>query len=449
MGLTLTDWQRLYRLCDPKERLHFDELELFVERPDSVARKIASSLRRGFDAQGKWIICGSVGTGKSTELTKLAQIAWNDAMVIGVDLWQASARIDEISAAEILFCIGMAATRVASDRYGHRVSPERIKQLESAFAGLLDQRHGIQITDLVEGVALLGFDLLAPGSSKAAKSGLQALRATTGSPELPLGTAKMGGAKLGGLTRPLKEGDPAYELLAYAVDSILDEVRSIREPLILVDGLDKLTKIEAIRELFATSRMLARPRAPLVYTGPVTLMLAAEWSAASNYFDRARLTNLVVNPPTSPTRHAPAELVEQGRAAARGVIARRCEAARVALDAAFTGDALEFIITKSGGLNRQLLNLVREATKQAGMDERDVIDLDLARRACNEWGKEFEITMTGARREELEYIQQHGEPSGGAVSHELMLWNYAVPYANGELWFAPNPVIDLDRHRAP
>ena len=52
--------------------------------------------------------------------------------------------------------------------------------------------------------------------------------------------------------------------------------------------------------------------------------------------------------------------------------------------------------------------------------------------------------MTNTRRKELEFIAENGEPQGGQVSHELLLWNYAAPYANGELWFSPNPLINLD-----
>ena len=84
---------------------------------------------------------------------------------------------------------------------------------------------------------------------------------------------------------------------------------------------------------------------------------------------------------------------------------------------------------------------MREAAKLAGMNELTVIDEPTARAACDEWRKEFEITMTGVRRDELEYIELHGEPKGGQVSHELLLWNYAIPYANGDMWFAPNPLI--------
>ena len=35
-ALIFEDWRRLYELCDPTHRLHTTELELFVERPDSV-----------------------------------------------------------------------------------------------------------------------------------------------------------------------------------------------------------------------------------------------------------------------------------------------------------------------------------------------------------------------------------------------------------------------------
>lgn len=433
-------WRRLYKVCDPKERLHIDEMNLFVERSDSIARKISSTLNAGYDEQGKWVICGSVGTGKSTELTRLAELLAGSHLIVGVDLWRAAARIDEVSAAEILFCIGAAAIRTAANRFGHQVDPQLKKHLEKTFAGLLDQRHNIAVADLIEGVTLLAFDLLAPGAGSAAKAGLHATKAVTGSPMVPVGRPA-----LGGLTRPVKDGDPDLDALVWVVDRILIDVSQIRAPLVLVDGLDKLTKIDSIRTLFATSRTLAKPRAPLVYTGPVTLMLAAEWSAAANHFERARLTNLIVAGPTVSTRHVSPELVVAGRSAAREIIARRCASASVDITTAFSNEALDLLITKSGGLTRQLLQLVREAAKLAGMDGLTTVDLRIAARAAEEWRKEFEITMTGIRREELEYIEAHGEPRGGQVSHELLLWNYAIPYANGDMWFAPNPLIELHR----
>ena len=131
----------------------------------------------------------------------------------------------------------------------------------------------------------------------------------------------------------------------------------------------------------------------------------------------------------------------------RDVVERRCKTAGIELSAAFSEDSLELFIGKSGGLLRQMLKILRGASKQAGLEGCGRVELDLAVAACDVERKEFEITMTAQRREELEFIAEHGEPRGGQVSHELLLWNYAVPYTNGELWFAPNPLIDLDRRR--
>jgi hypothetical protein len=441
--MTVTDdgWRRLYEICDPTHRLQTGDLDLFVERPDSVARRIADTLRAGYDTKGKWIVSGSVGAGKSTELTALAQLLRDDFAVVGVDLWQSAGRIDQVTPAEILFCVGAAAVRSVKAQFGHAVDPGAVQSLGAAFEGLLDERRAVDVNEFIEGVALFGVDLFAPGAGAATSAALRAVKAATGPQKL-----RIGHAKVGGFTRPVKEGDPALEQLVWAVDEVLADIRQIREPLILVDGLDKLTEIMAIRDLFATSRVLASPQAPLVYTGPVTLMVNAEWSAAGNYFMRERLPNLAVAPPTSPLRTVSPQTIAAGRAGVRDVVLRRARQADLDPDQAFSPEALELLISKSGGLLRQLLALLRHAIKQAGLEGRPRVEIDLATAACDVARKEFEITMTDERRRALEFIADHGEPEGGA--HELLLWNYAIPYANGELWFAPNPLINLAQ-RAP
>ncbi|MCA9695880.1 MAG: hypothetical protein KC431_00025, partial [Myxococcales bacterium] len=346
---------------------------MFVERPDSVARRIAETLGAGFDARGKWIICGSVGAGKSTELTRLARLLADDFVVIGVDLWQAAGRIDEISPAEILFCIGAAAVWTARERFAHDVEAARVENLRLAFEGLLQEQRKVDVSEVIESVALLSADLLAPGTGGIAKKGLDVARQA-----LTAGRRLSGRARVGGLTRPVKEGDPALDALTWAVDEILDDLRQVREPLILVDGLDKLTQIDSIRELFATSKVLASPRAPLIYTGPVTLMVAAEWSAAGNHFARERLSNLAVEAPVSRSRKVGAETIAAGRRSMRDVVERRCKTAGIELSAAFSEDSLELFIGKSGGLLRQMLKILRGASKQAGLEGCGRVELDLA-----------------------------------------------------------------------
>lgn len=444
MTVTLDDWRHLYEICDHRDRLHKDELDLFVERPDSVARHIAETLRDGFETRGKWLICGSIGAGKSSELIQLHEILRDEFTVVGVDLERSTGKIDQITTSEILFCIGAAAVRTVKERFDHGVDPACVTELCQAFEGLLDTGRHIDLLEFIEGVALFGVELVAPGAGAATRAALRATKAASGPVRLAVGRAK-----IGGLTRPVKDGDPALDRLIAAVDAVLHDIREgVRAPLVLIDGLDKITEVPSIKKIFATSHALAGPQTPLVYAGPITLMVGTEWNAAENHFTRERLSNLVVAPPSATHRHVNPSTVAAGRAGMRDVVARRCRHVGLEIDAVFSPESLELLITKSGGLLRQLIMLLRNAAREAGRERQVRVELDTATAVCDGLRKDFEITMTKARREELEYIAEHGEPRGGPISHDLLLWNYAFPYTNGEAWFAPNPLINLSHRRS-
>ncbi|NJK32962.1 MAG: hypothetical protein HC927_11440 [Deltaproteobacteria bacterium] len=274
MPPSLDDWRRLYALCDPKHRLRIDELDLFVERPDSVAQGIARIISLGVENEGKWLISGSVGAGKSTELTKLASLLHSSHLVIGVDLWQATGNIDDITPAEILFAIAAAAIRTAKVRLAHDIDQGKLDNLEAAFRGLLDRQHEIDLNGLAERVASFDENILTLSTRSIAVPGC---RSPKDVPAFPVRRTK-----LGGLTRPVRQGDPALEALQRVVNDILDDIATLGRPLVLVDGLDKLTRIARIHEIFVASRALLSPCAPLVYTDPITL--AAKWNRTDNDF---------------------------------------------------------------------------------------------------------------------------------------------------------------------
>src|SRR5690606_32738970 len=160
-----------------------------------------------------------------------------------------------------------------------------------------------------------------------------------------------------------------------------------------------------------------------------------------------RLANLVVAPPPAVVGKVSPATVDAGRAGMRDVAHRRCAHVGLELDDVFSRDGLEMLISKSGGLLRQFIMLLRNAAREAGRQRQPRIELDTATLVCDELRKNFEITLTKERREELEYIAEYGEATGGSLSNELLLWNYAFPYSNGQAWFAPNPLINLSRRK--
>jgi len=426
-------WRDLYHLFDPKKRLESEDSDLFVERPSAVAERIIKDLEfEEFDPSGKWVVCGSLGSGKSSELVRLGQKLWRDSTVIALDLASSSTRVDKLTPAEVLFLIGAAAIRKARDN-AYPVPRADENRLIDAFQGLLDPGSRLNVGEILQGVALFITHIAAPGAAPAAGAAT--------------GAARIAGGLLGGTTRAFQEGEPAIQELTLAVDAIFERVRQkLPPPVVLVDGLDKIQDLPNIRGLFASTRLLAAPSAPIIYSGPITLMLSTVWNVASSAFKRERLTNVVVRPPPPEWLSLDPAKIQAGREAMRQVVAKRLARYSLKPEDVFEGSSLEELITSSGGVLRDLIHLVnrccRFAHEASKKNPEAKVDARIAEEAITELRKEFEVTLTTKRLEELKHVKQTGEPSGSSdISSDLLLSNYVLPYSNGKVWFEPHPIL--------
>ena len=103
MGLDSDQWRRIYQIFDPTLRLEASDMDLFVQRPDSASQVIAEEIQLGLEPQGKWVLCGSVGSGKSSELVRLTQLlGMNTHAPIGIDLTLSAARVDLLTAEDFV-----------------------------------------------------------------------------------------------------------------------------------------------------------------------------------------------------------------------------------------------------------------------------------------------------------------------------------------------------------
>ncbi len=425
-------WKILFQVFDPRQRLSEVQQDLYVSRPGAVADKVRQQIP--FEPTGKWIIAGSLGSGKSSELVHLGRALWDDYTIVALDLPFSVARVDRLTPTEILFLIGAAGLHRAK---AEMISvPNKVKDaLSSAFAGVLDPTKAghVNASELLQGVALFVSNLAAPGNAAASGAALGAARLATGI--------------LGGATRSVREGELAVADLLGAVEEILRLIAPDgRPPLVLVDGLDKIQDRGAIRSLFGESRLLSQLAAPSVYSGPITLMLSALWKTVGDVFRCERLTNVVVRHPPASWVELDPQRVEEGRLALRHVVERRLARFSLGVEDVFASDALEEILSSSGGVLRDLVHIVNRccplAHDQAAGGSSTRIDRPLARQAIEELRKELEITLTGKRVAELRYVKENGEPSGdGEASDDLLLNGYVLPYANGRVWFEPHPLL--------
>ena len=432
----------MYAVFNPTVRVEFEDRDLFVARPGAVAESIADDLLLGLEQDGKWVVCGAMGSGKSSELVELAHRLYNTHAVIGLDLPSSVARIDRIQPAEVLYLIGLAAIRAAHDLWNHEVAEKTQEALHVSFRPLLgDNNIEINPREFVQGVALLiAHGAAAAIGGPANLTGAVSAGARTVASALPRRRSKR--TPLGGVARRAQDGDPDIAGLTIAVDAVLDDIAGVRTPVVLVDGLDKIVMPGPIRALFSDSRILAELRVPVIYTGPITLMLATEWQATAGLFRRERLANVVLHAPTREGLEISPERVARGRRAMKSVIKKRLfRLGERTLEEVFEPAALERIIDMSGGLLRDLIHLVNRAVRTCLRQDAPRITLDIADSAIIEMRKEFEVTLNSRRVEELVHVAKSGEPSGSEDSADLLLRGYVLPYTNGRVWFEPHPLL--------
>jgi hypothetical protein len=244
------------------------------------------------------------------------------------------------------------------------------------------------------------------------------------------------------LTRPIREGEPDFERLRDAVDEILLDLRSLRPVVVLIDGLDKLQELPAIRNLFTANRILALPAAQVVYTAPITLMVAPEWQEATGgAYKRARLTNLVIHRPALQWVTLADQELAVNRRAMSEVMEQRVARLGLSLNEVFEEDGAMALIEASGGLMRDLIHLVNRAIRKSLQSDAPRIGPAMVTAAIEEIRKEYEVTLNSRRVEELRHVRQEGEPSGTDSSNELLLGGYVLPYSNGRAWFEPHPIL--------
>lgn len=439
----LNTWKLLYNVFDPTRRLEESDQSLYVSRPGAVAEDIATDLRLGLtrEEQEKWVVCGSMGSGKSTELVHLGSLLRDSHVVIGLDLPNTIAQIDLIEPPEVLFLIGAAAVRTAEEVFDHEVPKKLQEELVAAFRGLLPEGHGMDLGKVLQWVALFAANLASPGVGAVASAAKGAADMATGAlgdkSRITVGRS----SGLGGKTRPVKENEADLERLREAVDDILDDLRAIRPPVILVDGLDKLQDMAAIRNLFTIHRILALPKAEIIYTGPITLMLETEWAAAGAAFSRVRLTNVVLNMPELDQISIEESKLLEGRETLTNVVRRRLDLLGLSVPDVFEEGALEKLIEKSGGLLRDLMQLISRAVRGALRRSEMYIGTSRAEETIIELRKEYQITLTTRRVDELLHVRKWGKPSGGDESGRLLIGGYILPYTNGDVWFEPHPIL--------
>ncbi len=229
---------------------------------------------------------------------------------------------------------------------------------------------------------------------------------------------------------------------------------------VLVDNLEKIQRIKGMeaglpsqRELFVERyAQLTGMKAHLVYTAPLRLVRSADGPKLTQ-----RYGPLFVLPMVKVIERSTRKLFAPGRDCLRAMLQKRI--GNTALEKVFAPEALDLLLTYSGGHVRNLMTFVQNASAYT---EELPIALDAARRARSQSVRTYSTSIPESHWKKLVKLDQSHDQQipGGDDEYLLMLENLSVlEYINGgdsadasardEPWYAVNPIVrELQKFKA-
>lgn len=447
-------WRALTNDFNPVGQVRPEDVNrFFVDRKEhdktrSIVQLLTLSLQDsvGQPRPYKGLLTGHVGSGKSSELIRLAQELANDFFVVWFDA-ESSLVTESANQFEVLLGMGVAmheAARVAGFRPDPKLADDLMKSL-AKFVRTYEQRKGfsLKLDQLVKQVFAFAFT---------AGTGVLAGPVAAGAAAVAAGIVAATRLELNVDDKLVKalELPPNRQAIIGALNKIIAGIqKSAGKPLLVItDGLDKVSVARA-RQLFADSALLAEPACALVYAAPIEFRHRLLAERATNLFDEYLiLPNPAVakRPPTGEQWQMAREPNEEGLQVMRAVLTKRLDGHEKAVADIITTEAMNTLARASGGVMRELIRLFRDATRIVRLRDMTRIDEAIAQDAIGRKQQEISPRLNAQHREALRRILQKGTLSGGqheATEEELLRNLYLLSYQEGrdDFWFDAYPSV--------
>lgn len=415
--MTIQALEELYARLDPRPLETSEEIErYYVERTgDQEDVEPLGKLKRRLllaDETARFFLSGHVGSGKSTELARLASDPAILRRFTVVRFRFEEGEAPHLDSRQVLF-------RVAAELFA-RGSGMRALESRRSWAPVLGQLDGV-----LHGA-----------------KGAQVKEVST-SAEINLFFGKVRSElKLSeGQRKRFREfGETEVTLLRDLVDKIADDLRAglaaAGEParlLVVIDDLDKVREPEAQRELFDTGlSTLFAPRCAMVLTLPGAVTFGGIRPQLRDATDHVRPIQVLA---TRSSEQSPEE------AAHAAGIAWMVQLARTRVPVAQAPDeALAVAALYSGGVARDMFHILREAALNALMRDLPAISKAHVDRAVHDHRVKLQYGIYPADWELLRSIRGgHQLPSMDAAA--LLDRSVVLEYNHDDLWFDVTPAL--------
>ncbi len=407
-----------------------------VDRPYSPAADVLADMAIPGGPR-RYLIYGTVGSGKTTELHWLKQQRQQQDIVVFLDLDTHFQRqlgdpqaLENLKSWELLLLIGLAVYGAGQRILSFQWSSESRRELEEAGKALIGGERAasvdlIQLARAVSASVVGPLDLVAPAISAVA----EAVRWT-----LPIGLPDH---------KALPDQDERAHRLLNAVNRLIAEIQRRGWKLTLIlDGLDRLTNPETISAIFVGSAMLgALACRTTIVAAPIALRSLAKTNQVRG-FEIRPLENVPVLDQLHP------ELPESPGPGVR-VLADLWRRRTLDLDPEerrLPGPLLTRVAWCSGGRMRDYVKLLRLVAERCYARDLAVADLDVIELVVDRQRRQFEEGIHAGHLSVLREVMDdphHRLPDNKLVS-ELVANFWLLPFPNKSTWWYPHPLLTLN-----
>jgi hypothetical protein len=444
-------WEEIYKRFDPFHPVVNPAWR--APRPASPANEIIRVVSVPF-GEPRALVTGTIGTGKSTELLRIAETRSGHDFVVVLDLVRHFSEVvgDEqalrsVEVWEVVFLAGLAVVRASNEVLPYPIPDGMQKDLSRAWERVaratetpLLQGAQVDVGGLSKAMSVVAsaaqpFLGLAPGAAAAAAVGLKALEAAGGALKwnLPLGQA----------ARRKPDQDVEMQSLLHAVNAIIGYVQTKATRILLViDGLDRILDLERAEALFLRSEMIAQLACRLIVTGPFSLRSHPAASAIPRFSEVVPIVNEPVMDKHDPRRPGP------GVAFFSEVFRRRTHDLGV-LDLVPQA-LLDQLAYHSGGRARDFVKSIRSLAEQAWLDDVPSATKPLVDKVLDKMRRLLETGLDEGHIEALERVMKnplHRLP-GDDKARDLLMYGQLLRYPNETEWYYPHPLLLMHLLRA-
>lgn len=393
----------------------------YVERPDDPLGDLRVQLLSSPMAVEKTLLAGHRGSGKSTELNRLAADPDVQSRYVIVSFSVKDAlELGDVDHVDLLFTMVRYTYQVLSSAE----TPLSLK--ESTVSALEGWRSQVveRMEEVVKGAsAELGAGVDAKGST-----GLLGFFGK-------FGTRLRYEKSTREVTRQVIQ-PRISEFLGHVNDFFVDVQLALQEQgkqlLLLIEDLDKLPDVRKAESLFHdTGPYLADPPARIVYTVPIALHYSKKFAQIASRFGESVLVpnvRLVSNDDGQ-------QRWEPGHETMRGFVTHRMDASLI------MEDALALAIEVGGGLFQQMQRLLQKACTKAVGRKMSILTTTEVQDAAADLRAELERGLDRSDIGILHEVHATRQASSDEATLDLLHFLHLVEYRNHERWCDVNPLL--------